>query len=238
MSPAGARRPLSLAVVEDLRGRIVSGQIGPGDKLPSESELIARHGVSRTVVREAVSRLRAEGLVHTRRGSGSFALAPPGPRSTAGGARVARTLDQRCELLAFRAAVESEAAGLAAGRQTAAALAALDRALTAFDDAGTNPAAVMAADFEFHRTVAEASGNSYLVQAVAELGTAMIAMPRNRLATGEDDAEVLTRRLRQVAAEHRAVRDTIADGDPRAAAAAMRLHLASSRRRLVAEAGG
>ena len=105
-------RNLTSALVDDLRARIVDGRISPGERLPSESTLIAEHGVSRTVVREAVARLQAEGLVHTRRGSGSFVLTPPA--APGGTSRPVRTLQDRRRLLAFRPGVESEAAALAA----------------------------------------------------------------------------------------------------------------------------
>ncbi|MFD1214798.1 winged helix-turn-helix domain-containing protein, partial [Arthrobacter sp. GCM10027362] len=70
-------RNLTATLVDELRARIVDGSLAPGEKLPSENTLIAEHGVSRTVVREAITRLQAEGLVHTRRGAGSFVLIPP-----------------------------------------------------------------------------------------------------------------------------------------------------------------
>lgn len=238
------------ALAEDLRAHIVDGRIGPGEKLPSESNLIAEHRVSRTVVREAIARLQAEGLVHTRRGAGSYALVPPARDTDGGSTRPARTLADRRHLLAFRAAVESEAAALAADGRAQTHLARMDAALAAFDDAGRHPAATMGADYEFHRAIAEASGNPWLVDAVAGLGPAMIAMPAHRLdvaGPAQDEADGLDAeagrevdgdRQARVAAEHRGIRDAIADGDARAAAAAMRAHLAASRRRLDASTGG
>ncbi len=79
--PARARRkPRSLAqeLVTVLTERIRSGQLKRGDKLPTESQIMAEEGVSRTVVREAISRLQAAGQVETRHGIGTFVLdAPP-----------------------------------------------------------------------------------------------------------------------------------------------------------------
>ncbi|HYH76441.1 MAG TPA: winged helix-turn-helix domain-containing protein, partial [Arthrobacter sp.] len=79
-------RNLTADLAADLRTRIVDGVIQPGDKLPSENSLMGEFGVSRTVVRSALTRLQAEGLVETERGRGSFALTPPddGPRSAPG----------------------------------------------------------------------------------------------------------------------------------------------------------
>jgi GntR family transcriptional repressor for pyruvate dehydrogenase complex len=194
-------RNLTSALVDDLRARIVDGRISPGERLPSESTLIAEHGVSRTVVREAVARLQAEGLVHTRRGSGSFVLTPP-------------------------------AAALAATAREEHQLARMEDALARSEEEVDNPAASLENDFEFHRTVAEASGNPYYVDALTGLGPAMITMPPRRL-----DGAPGGGRAARVAAEHRSVLDAIRARDPLAASAAMRAHLANSRWRLEAEAG-
>ncbi|MFL4475632.1 FadR/GntR family transcriptional regulator, partial [Paeniglutamicibacter sp. MACA_103] len=122
---------LTTGLVEHLREQISSGLIAPGEKLPSENALIAEHGVSRTVVREALTRLQAEGLVHTRRGAGSFALTPPASE-TGAQARVPRTLAERRQLLEFRMGLESEAAAAAALTANPGTLPALDAALEAF----------------------------------------------------------------------------------------------------------
>src|SRR5262249_54853822 len=70
--PLSAPRSLSGELVARLTDDITSGKIPPGSRLPTEQELIAATGVSRTVVREAVAALRAEGLVVTRQGVGAF----------------------------------------------------------------------------------------------------------------------------------------------------------------------
>ncbi|GEO96238.1 FadR/GntR family transcriptional regulator [Kocuria turfanensis] len=222
---------LTTALVDDLRARIVDGRIAPGERLPSESSLITEHGVSRTVVREAVARLQAEGLVHTRRGSGSFALTPPA--APAGSGRPVRTLRDRRSLLAFRTGVESEAAALAATARDEQQLARMEQALLRTEQDADHPAAALEHDFEFHRTVAEASHNPYYVDALTGLGPAMITMPPRRL----DGAAGTGGRTARVLAEHRAVLDAIRAGDPLAASAAMRVHLANSLWRLEAEAG-
>lgn len=224
---------LTVSLVEHLREQISSGSIAPGDKLPSENSLIAEHSVSRTVVREALTRLQVEGLVHTRRGAGSFALTPPAPE-TGAQARVPRTLAERRQLLEFRIGLESEAAAAAAVAGNADTLPALDAALAAFRKAGTNASRSMSCDFEFHATVAASSQNPYFLDAVRHLGPAMIAMPRQRLDSTES---VLLPRLEQVAEEHLAIRNAIASGNAMAAAAAMRVHLANSLHRLQVEAG-
>ncbi|MCI9888716.1 FadR family transcriptional regulator [Micrococcales bacterium 31B] len=225
---------LTANLVGHLRERITSGDLAPGDKLPSESELMAAHGVSRTVVREAITRLQAEGLVHTRRGAGSFALTPPADDPAA--ASAPRTLDERRHLLAFRMGVETEAAARAAGRTDPATRASLTGALAALRAAGSHPGQAMTSDYEFHLAIARASGNPYFVDAVERFGPALITMPRRRL-TAAARAEH-TMRLERVAAEHESILAAITSGDPQAAAAAMRTHLVNSLHRLETEANG
>lgn len=226
---------LSGTLVEALRTRIVNGDIAPGEKLPSEPRLAVEHQVSRTVVREAIARLNLEGLVHTRRGSGSYALTPPAEADD-GGAPVARSLTDRLALVEYRLALEAEAAALAATRRTSAQLAALGDRLDALASSDGHPATAMQHDFAFHRLVAEAAGNRFLLEALDRLGPQMIAMPRGRLdthdATAQDDG-----RFTAVVQEHRAVLDALDAQDPLAAGAAMRVHLAASRRRLLQESG-
>lgn len=73
-------RGLAYDLVEELKRRILGGEIAPGEKLPDESGLVEEFGVSRTVVREAISRLQAAGLVETFQGRGSFVLEVPTAR--------------------------------------------------------------------------------------------------------------------------------------------------------------
>lgn len=238
------------ALAEHLRAQIVSGGIGVGEKLPSEAALIAEHGVSRTVVREALSRLQADGLIRTRRGSGSYALTPParpGTTTADDAAPAPRTPAERRALLEYRIALESEAAGLAARRRDVARLRLLDEALTGLAAAGDHPADAVEQDFAFHRELAAAAQNPHLLRAIDALGPAMIAMPAPRLAreAEEHDASQASdgagrspgARHRQVVAEHRAVLDAVAEQDPQAAAAAMRAHLSATRRRLLGDPG-
>ncbi len=225
---------LSGTLVESLRTRIVNGDIAPGEKLPSEPQLAIEHQVSRTVVREAIARLNLEGLVHTRRGSGSYVLTPPAGDSD--GEPVARTFDDRLALVDYRLGIETQAAALAADRRSPAQLDALADQLRHLDAAHGHPATAMQHDFAFHRLVAEAAQNRYLLEALDRLGPQMIAMPRGRLG-GPDDGGAAPGRFATVVQEHQAVLDALAAQDPLAAAAAMRVHLTGSRRRLLAETG-
>lgn len=224
-------RNLTADLAADLRNRIVDGDIQPGDKLPSENTLIGEFGVSRTVVRAALTRLQAEGLVETERGRGSFALTPPpdGP-TAANGTRAVVTMEDRIHLLEFRIGVESEAAALAAGNRTDRQLKAMLNALEDFTAGVEHPAHAMKADYEFHRAIAAASGNPFYSDCLASLGQTMIAMPRTRLMTGTE--HYARDHFEQVVHEHGSIYAAIADGDESSSSAAMRSHLANSRRRL------
>lgn len=238
---------LSAAVISALRSEILSGSPSPGSRLPSEAALIERFLVSRTVIRESLGHLRAEGLIRSVRGSGSFVLAQPGSGSNLRqrshrGAAISRSsggdssgIETNAQaptppvdhdaLLEFRISLESEAAALGASRRTAAELAAISGALENFDATSADPAASLQADLDFHRAVAEASHNPYFTAALDDLGPAMITMPDERFLAQPHHLQVVNQ-------EHSAVHDCIRSGDSLGAAAAMRTHLVQSLRRL------
>ncbi|WP_049561483.1 FadR/GntR family transcriptional regulator [Nonomuraea sp. SBT364] len=225
-------RGLAYELVERLKARILAGEIRPGEKLPTESSLIEEFGVSRTVVREAVSQLQAAGLVETFQGRGSFVLAVPASTAFTVEATQIRTHRDVLDMLDFRIGVESEAAGLAAERRTELQLKAVERALVDLTSPGGQPGNAVEADFRFHLKVALASGNRFYSDLLASFGPMMIMLPRTRLehTYTVSDATHLTR----VTLEHENVYRAIADRDGAAARAAMRLHLANSRARLQA----
>jgi DNA-binding FadR family transcriptional regulator len=226
-------RGLAHELVEQLKERILAGQIEPGQKLPTEASLVAEFGVSRTVVREAISRLQAAGLVETFQGRGSYVLALPETEGFAIGADRVRTHRDVVDMIDFRIGVEPEAAALAAERRTDVQLKAIERALRDLMRSGERHSGAVEADFEFHHRVALATGNRFYSDLLASLGPMMIMLPRTRLepAFTVSDATHPAR----VSLEHENVYLAIARRDPEAARAAMRLHLANSRGRLRTE---
>jgi GntR family transcriptional regulator, transcriptional repressor for pyruvate dehydrogenase complex len=219
---------LAQGVVAGLKDKILAGDLPPGSKLPSEAELIEEYGVSRTVVREAVTRLRAEGLVETFQGRGSFVLAMPEPSSFTVEAAAIRTHHDVLDMIDFRLGIESEAAALAAARVDATGAEAIRAALAAF--VAATPEDAVEADFGFHRAVAAASGNRFYLDLLDSLGPMMIMLARTRLA----DAYSLTdaSHVERVCREHDDVAAAVIAGDPDTARAAMRVHLGNTRRRL------
>ena len=131
MAEAVRRRPRSLAhdVVDALGGRIRDGSLAPAEKLPTEAAIMEEFGVSRTVVREAISRLQAAGLVETRHGVGTFVVGLGDATTFRIPPERLETLQDVIAVLELRIGVETESAALAAMRRTPANLDALRGAL-------------------------------------------------------------------------------------------------------------
>ncbi|WP_169914619.1 FadR/GntR family transcriptional regulator [Rhodococcoides yunnanense] len=210
----------------ELRRSIGDETWSQGSLLPSENELATIHGVSRTVVREAISRLRAAGLVQTKKGRGSVVLAKPASGDFGRSLASVHSLSDRVHLLELRRGIEVEAAALAATRRTEAAVVSLDAALGALSEVRVEASDAVAADFAFHRAVASASNNRFLLEILDSLGAAAITRPY----VGEDEQD--SAHLTRVLEEHRRIRDAISARDAVGAAAAMRTHLDASIARL------
>lgn len=220
---------LTRSLVDALSQSIHSSAIRPGDKLPSESIIMAQYGVSRTVVREAITSLRAAGLVETRHGVGSFVRAVPACFEFRIDEAAILTLSDVLAMLELRITIETEAAAFAAARRTDAQIEKMRRALDAFRANIKSGEMAIEPDFQFHLQIANSTGNRYFVQIMTDLGTQSI--PRNRLdphQTPEDRAEY----LKVVNDEHERIFDAIVRRDPEDSRAAMRTHLVSSRERL------
>jgi len=220
---------LSGRVVAQITGLIDDGTLAPGAKLPPEAEIVRQQGVSRTVVREAMSRLQAMGLVVTRHGIGSFVrddlernwlgLEPPNPA-------VARDM---MAILELRIGLETEAAALAAQRRTENDLEALQRALRDFAEETENAGNGIDADFFFHLAMARATHSRYFAEILSSLGPGSI--PRSRLRIDENE-ETPRMYLSRVHLEHEDIYDAIRRSDADAARAAVRNHLGNGRERM------
>lgn len=226
------RRPRGLVgeIVESLAASIREGGVLPGEKLPTEAEIMARFDVSRTVVREALSKLQASSLVATRHGIGTFVLPP----HDAGNFKIAAddfaTVDDVISVLELRISLETEAAGLAAIRRTAENLQAMEAALRAFQDSIDIDSDAVPPDFQFHMEVARATGNRHFADLMTYLGTMII--PRTRVNTSQNAPEGRLNYLQRVHIEHESIYNAIRNQDAEAARAAMRIHLSNSRERL------
>lgn len=220
------RTNLVSALAEALRQEIADGRLQPGDRLPTESALGASAGVSRTVVREAVAALRAEGLVETRQGAGAFVLASASRSSWAGSIENA-TVEDILFVLELRLAIEVEAATLAASRRTAKDLEMLKQALDEFSRLRQEGGDTLQADAKFHEALAAATHNPRFVGCLKDLGE--FAFPRRHLPASIRNTAASEDQLQIAEREHRAIYDAIAAGDGTIAAMAMRVHLGGSR---------
>src|SRR5437762_10342514 len=147
-------------VVAHVRSLIERGVLRPGDRLPAERDLASQIGVSRPTVRAGLHALAAMGVVRSRQGSGTYiADGPPALAPEALGFLAALHGFTRVDMYETRRVLEVGAAGLAAVRATPDQLAAMADAVTSLFAVMDAPQQFLVHDVEFHRRVAEASGN-------------------------------------------------------------------------------
>jgi DNA-binding FadR family transcriptional regulator len=226
--PLPRRRSLAETVVNVLTEKIQSSTYRIGQRLPTEPELMAELGVSRTVVREAMSRLQASGLVETRHGVGTFVLDPPQSFSLDTGTVI--TIRDAIAMLEMRISLETEAAALAAMRRKDEHLIEMEKAITRFRQEVEKGHDGTDADFQFHVQIALATDNRYFIKVFRNLGKASI--PRTRVDTTKFSAEPGSAYLYRTNQEHTRILDAIRRKDPEIARASMRMHLSDSRERL------
>jgi len=222
-------RPIKLAdrVYERILEQIVAGQYREGARLPAEAQLASAFSVSRPIVRDALARLNADGIIQSRHGSGSYVqrrphheilhLAPIG-----GMADLMRCFE-------FRIALEGEAAYLAAARRTEADLMAIE---TALDADVANAETGSEADIQFHHAIAAASRNMLFESTLETLAAHIFAGMHlgRRLSLRRSH-----QRLRLVQAEHSRIVTAIRTEDSEAARAAMRAHIEAARARVLTD---
>jgi GntR family transcriptional repressor for pyruvate dehydrogenase complex len=224
--PLTAPRSLRGELIARLTDDITSGKIPPGSRLPTEQEMIAATGVSRTVVREAVAALRADGLVITRQGVGAFV-----PENARRPLRIdfdpLAPLRTVLDVMELRTGIEIEAAGLAADRGSAAQIRRIVDCLDAVSAAIKRGEDAIVQDFELHCSIADATGNPQFRRFLEHLGRFVI--PRETIPGGPG---MPTRAYNETfQQEHRDIVQAIRSGAVSQARAAMRRHLSNSRKR-------
>lgn len=217
---------LRSGLVDTLVAQIESGELAPGQRLPTEQEIVAATGVSRTVVREALASLRARGLITTRQGLGAFVAKEPPPKTFSIVPDDLESIDEVLRVLELRMGVEVEAARLAARRRTEEDLAAMRVGLEALDEALASERAGSPEDFAFHRAIAEATHNSNFTRLFDAFGSAM--MPRQWASFDEMDAADREKHVARMRDEHHRLLAAIEGGDAAEAQRAMRTHLSRS----------
>lgn len=220
------RKSLADVVFERMHRAIKSGAYHPDERLPTEHDLAAEFEVSRPIIREALRRLREQGLVYSRRGAGSFVRAL-GMKEPLGFGQLENVADL-LNCYEFRLTLEPAAAAAAAARHTPESLAAIRHALELMRDATNRQSHREDADFQFHLAIAVAAKNSYFSTAMEALKDHIAVGMKFHGASVKRETTGLTR----VFAEHEAIADAIAAGDGVKARQLMLDHLTGSRERL------
>src|SRR5450830_1028328 len=223
-SLVSAKGTLADRVTTTLYDQIRQGDFAPGERMPSENELTERFQVSRTVIREAISRLKSEGLVGSRRGSGTVVLAPNNATPFRLDIDVQDSIQAVLRVIELRRGVEGEMAALAAQRRTRAQNLRIQQALKNIDKAVLEGRDGVQEDFAFHAAISEAAHNplyTSLLEFLRQFLQAAIRMARINEARREDFRQ-------QVRDEHAVISQAITGGDADAARAATLRHMENS----------
>ncbi len=229
LSPLIPAPNLTCGLVKRLASEIESGKLAPGSRLPTEQALINATGVSRTVVREAISALRADGLVITRQGVGAFVSPDARNRPFRINLDELQTINDVLKVFELRISIEAEAAGFAAERRTKRHLASMKRCLSLIDRQIELGETAADADYAFHKAIFLAADNSYFVQFLEFLGRFII--PRQRIRSGLQNPAQRRIYLKQIQKEHFLIFEAIKGANPEAARKAARTHLLRAQER-------
>ncbi|MEI3856050.1 MULTISPECIES: FCD domain-containing protein [unclassified Ensifer] len=216
---------LAAKISAALRRELTEGVFRPGDRLPSESALTKEYSVSRTVVREAIAILRADGLVEARKGAGIFALETQQDKNQPFKDLATQRISSVIELLELRTVFEVESAGLAASRRSAAQIEAILEAHHRVGECLQAGAPTRDADFELHLAIAEATQNRRFPEFLQLIRSGII--PRGELQGSAPGSRPKDYNL-HLQEEHGQIVDAIIEGNAEAARERMRAHLRGS----------
>jgi len=223
---SNARKSLGDVVFERILRSIKSGAFAPDERLPTEHDLAAEFEVSRPIIREALRRLREQGLIYSRRGAGSF-VRSVGLKQPLGFGQLENVADL-LNCYEFRITMEPVAAARAAERHDARSLENIATALELMRDATNRQSHREDADFQFHLAIAQASENSYFATAMEALKDHIAVGMRFHGASVKRETSGLAR----VFDEHDQIYRAIRDGKAAEAQQLMQDHLIGSRERL------
>ena len=227
VAPDAPNSPLADHVYGEILSQIVSGPLDVGAKLPSENDYCRMFSVSRPIVRVALSRLGADGIVERKRGSGTYIKRRPSKRLA--DFVQPGDISVLLQCIEFRIEIEGTAAGLAAQRRTEDQLAAIAAAFDRLRTEATSDFITSESDLAFHHAIAAATGNLFFVdtmQMLQEQTSRLLKVSLGLTRTSNSE------RIRRVVDEHTEIFEAIVAGDPVLATAAMKMHLSRSRRRL------
>ncbi|MEF3306234.1 FadR/GntR family transcriptional regulator [Paenibacillus sp. GYB003] len=218
-----APRKIYEQIAEQIKEQIVAGKLTPGQKLPSTRELTERYEVGRSTMREALSMLKAMGLIEIRQGEGCFVRSVDDaemdvPRFE----HLFTSMEAVVELLEARISLEVANAGLAAAKRTDEDVAALEAVLSDMDSERGTETVGEKQDMRFHMTLAEATHNSIMVKLLETISAQVeLTIRETRRVRLYADREIAGKLWR----EHKAIADAVAARDAEGAQAAMRKHL-------------
>ncbi len=218
---------LSDQVASAISAEIHAARLVEGDRLPTEAMLVKQFGVSRTVVREAVSRLKSLGLVESRQGSGAFVKAA-GFSPLQFDTGLAASKQAVIQMVEVRRALEAEVAALAAERRNASDLTRIQRAADALEQAVKSGGDGVDEDVALHRAIADAAQNQFLISTLDYLRQFLHGATR---VTRANEAR-RTDFARQVQTEHQAIISAIVSGDPVKARKAAARHMDNAIKRI------
>ena len=222
-------KSLTNDLADTLRAQIIKGDWDAGTKLPASKDIEKAAGVSRTVVREAVAILKAEGLIESRQGVGVFVAQRKNNKLFSIDQSEFDSFEDALQILELRMAVEIEMASMAANNRTqsqmdeiSTALEKVNQKMHLLEDGRTE-------DFTFHLCIANASGNAYFTRFIEFIGSGVI--PARELITNHSQTQEKQEFFTTICEEHERICEAIKNQDAKLAKQAMAIHLGNSKKR-------
>lgn len=214
-------------ISEVIKQEIIEGNLTVGSRLPTENALARNYGVSRNVVREAIARLRNEGIVESRQGIGAFVSELPSMVLRLGGTGSLTTPERHRSLFELREAIETRAAELAAKRHSSAELEAIEQAFDEMERTMSWGKGSVEYDIAFHLSIAQASQNLFMLKTITFIAEHLReSIELTRTHSVDDDVWAVT------IAEHRTILESIRASNGTAARQAMEIHLYNAASRI------
>jgi GntR family transcriptional repressor for pyruvate dehydrogenase complex len=208
--------------------RIESGELAPDERLPTEQRLAELFGVSRTVVREAVSRLKSIGLLTSRQGSGVFVAPRHQARALAFDPMVVTSIESVLQVVEVRRGLEADVAALAAQRMTTEKALCISQALAHLEACPPQGAEGVEADLAFHRSIARATENPHYERLLGFLEQ----YQREAMSVTRTNEALDSGYMVEVREEHRAIAAAVISGDAAVAREAAMRHMNNAAHRL------
>lgn len=219
---------LADVLAQKLREEIASGRMLPGERLPTENQISENYGVSRPIVREAIGRLKHDGLVRSRQGVGAFVAEPAMCATFRIDIADFSDKEEVRNIIELLMAVESKASALAAQRRTKEDIVRIEKQLAAMQKAIENGDPGVEEDLAFHRAIVEATGNPFF----RDLSEFLDRRVRNFIRTARSNTARIGGLTQVVQDEHRRIFAAIVAGDAPAAHDAAETHLQNAAIRL------